>query len=89
MPTGRSKTGDLMYYRLQNYLLEHREVKLVRTKSGWRFMGPTGVIHRGRVPGTGRYHTRTIEQCCDSMCEVHLRSEDGSPEVVTLGSYVY
>lgn len=81
----RVKTWNPMEYHLQNYLIENRDVRLVRMKDGWRFMGPTGIVHRGaRLPGTGRYHTRTIEHCLDSLCRIEARDENGRPDVVGL-----
>jgi hypothetical protein len=71
-------------YQIERYLLNHRDVRLVRFSDGWKLQGRTGAIHVARVPGSGRYSSRTVEICLGSLCTVHAYDERNRPDVVGL-----
>lgn len=50
-----------IWYQVERYMLNNRSVQLIRRPEGWRLVGPRGTVHRGRVPGTGRYAWATID----------------------------
>ncbi|AFU87481.1 hypothetical protein CcrKarma_gp317 [Caulobacter virus Karma] len=75
-------------YQLERYLLNNRDVRLVRCRDGWRLQGRTGVFHRSRVPGTGRYSWRSVAICLDSLCVIESYDETMRPDVVGLAKDV-
>ncbi|AXQ68503.1 hypothetical protein HOT99_gp114 [Caulobacter phage CcrBL10] len=72
-------------YQIERYLLDHRDVRLVRGRDGWfRLQGRTGVNHFSRVPGSGRYSARTALQCVDSLCTIESYDDRNRPDIIGL-----